>query len=557
LEVKQSGRNYKALCPFHNEKTPSFMISPDRQIWRCFGCGEGGDIFRFIMRYENLEFYEALRVLAEKAGVDIKKGASADQRQFNTLFEIVSTAKDIYKKELRESKKAIDYLKERKLVGKTVADFEVGFAPASSDTVTVKLIKEGYRIEDILRAGLSIKTEYGKYIDRFRNRIMFPIHNHFGKVVGFSGRVMPGERDDIAKYINSPETPIFNKSKILYGFWQSKKPIRKEQKALLVEGQMDFLMLWQRGIESVIATSGTSLTRDHLRGLGRVTNNLVLAFDNDEPGLMAAERVIDMAGARDFNVLVLGLGKYKDPAEAAEGDAEFLKKAIKEAKPAMEHYFDYYLKEEDIKSAAGRKKGIRKVLEKIANLSSGIERVHWLRELSYKVSVPEVELASEMEAFGVVVDESREDVIEGQEVKRKLTRPELIAERILHILSNREDLGESMVGYEDFMPGIYRQIYEALVKKEELLGEAKDIMNLISLYPEFDESFGLGDLDKEEFDTLTKELKYEHLSIIKENLRREIMVAERQNQEKILNEKLKEFDDITRKMQDIRHAKAN
>ncbi|PIR98132.1 MAG: DNA primase, partial [Candidatus Colwellbacteria bacterium CG10_big_fil_rev_8_21_14_0_10_42_22] len=555
LELRPAGKNYKGLCPFHNEKTPSFMVSPDRQIWRCFGCGEGGDIFRFLMRFENLEFYEALRVLAEKAGVDIKKGASADQRQFNTLYEVVNTAKEIYKRELRESKEAIDYLKERNLIGQTVADFEVGFAPRGPEATTMELIKKGYRIEDILRAGLTIKTETGKYIDRFRNRIMFPIHNHFGKVVGFSGRVMPGEREDIAKYMNSPETPIFNKSRVLYGFWQSKKPIRKEQKTLLVEGQMDFLMLWQKGIKETIATSGTALTIDHLRALGRVTNNLVLAFDNDEPGLMAAERVIDMAGSRDFNVLVLNLGKYKDPAEAAEGDVGFLKKAITKSKPAMEYYFDFYLKEEDLKSVANKKTAIRKVLGKIANLSSGVERTHWLRELSYKINIPESELLAEIEALGAPAEEGFERVVEGQDAKKGLSRPELIAERILHILNTRDDLIELVQEYENFIPGVYKQIYDSLSKKEPLTGHAKEVMDLISLYPEFDDSLSTGDLRKEEFKKLLGELEYEYLNLRKDELRREILAFERKNKLEELQKGLKEFDDITRKMQDIRHAK--
>jgi DNA primase len=557
IELKPAGRNYKGLCPFHNEKTPSFIVSPERQIWRCFGCGEGGDIFRFLMRYENLEFYEALRVLAEKAGIDVRRGASADQRQFNTLYEINNAAKDIYKEKLTSSGRVVDYLKSRGLVGKTVAEFEVGFAPPGFDVLTVELLNRGYRIEDIVRAGLAIKTEKGRYLDRFRDRVMFPIHNHFGKVVGFSGRVLPGGDAEMAKYINSPETPIFNKSRVLYGFWRSKRPIHKEQRVLLVEGQMDFLMLWQKGIENVIATSGTSLTQDHLRSLGRATSNLALAFDSDEPGLIAAERVIDMAGAKDFNVLVLNLGKYKDPAEAAEKDVEFLRNAILTAKPAMEYYFDYYLTGSVIKTASGKKDATRRVLEKIANLSSGIERVHWLRELSYKVGVPEAELLEEMEVLNLEQAEDTEYIGQEGGVGRKLARPELIAERILHILSSREDLREAVAGYEGYIPGVYLQIYRALANREELAGEVKEIMDLISLYPDYDESFKVGDVRREELSALLGELEFEHLNAVKERLRREILVAERAGENDVLSKKLKEFDDTTRRMQDIRHADKN
>src|SRR3989344_5533886 len=184
IELKPAGKNQKASCPFHKEKTPSFMVSPDRQLWRCFGCGEGGDVFQFLMRHDNLEFYEALQVLAEKAGVDLRRTSSADQRQLNVLYDTVNAAKEIFQQKLKTSKAATEYLKSRGLTGKTALAFELGFSPPGADTVTVELLNKGYRIEDIVKAGLAVKTETGKYLDRFRRRIIFPIHNHFGKVVG-------------------------------------------------------------------------------------------------------------------------------------------------------------------------------------------------------------------------------------------------------------------------------------------------------------------------------------------------------------------------------------
>jgi len=445
LELKPAGKNQKATCPFHKEKTPSFMVSPDRQMWRCFGCGEGGDIFKFVMRYENLEFYEALRVLAEKAGVDLKHGSSADQRQLNNLYELVSAAKDIFEEHLKNSKEAIAYLKERNITGHTAKEFELGFSPDQTDAVTMELMNRGFRIEDIVRAGFTIKTERGKYLDRFRGRIMFPIHNHFGKPVGFTGRVLPGADDQFGKYVNTPEAPLFNKSRVLYGFWKSKKLVREAKKALLVEGQMDFLQLWQNGITNVVATSGTALTRDHLKALGRVADEVVVAFDKDEAGLKAAERAIDMAGAEDFSVLVMDLEKYKDPADAAQADPEFVKKAIGEARPAMEYYLNYYLPP-TVVSAKDKKVATRSVLGKIAVLSSGVERSHWLRELSYRVATPEKDLASEMDALQSGVEE-REIVSDTPREPRKLTRQDVICEEIIYIASSREDLREKIEKY--------------------------------------------------------------------------------------------------------------
>ena len=554
IELKPAGKNQKASCPFHKEKTPSFMVSPDRQMWRCFGCGEGGDIFKFVMRYENLEFYEALRVLAEKAGVDLKHTSSADQRQLNNLYELISTAKDLFQEHLKNSKEAVAYLKERHLTGQTAKEFELGFSPDLPDAVTVELVNKGFRMEDIVRAGLTIKTERGKYLDRFRGRIMFPIHNHFGKPVGFTGRVLPGADDKFGKYVNTPETPLFNKSRVLYGLWKSKKLVREAKRALLVEGQMDFLQLWQNGITNVVATSGTALTRDHLKALGRVADEVVVAFDKDEAGLKAAERAIDMAGAEDFSVLVMDLGKYKDPSDAAETDPEFVKEAIEKARPAMEHYLNYYLPP-TVVSARDKKVAVRNVLEKIAGLSSGVERSHWLRELSYRVATPEKDLVAEMEALqsGTQTQEVTQGVLPEH---RKLTRQDVICEEIIYIASSREDLREKIEPYTHLMPELYREVFAAMQGKVEPAGEVKEMLEFLSLHPGV-ELRGIGDLESKELERLFQELELEDFDDIKKKLKGEILVAERAGEQKLLNTKLREFDDISRKMQHIKHAKNN
>ena len=303
-----AGKNFKAPCPFHKEKTPSFIVSPERQTWHCFGaCSEGGDVFKFLMKYENLEFYEALKVLAEKAGVELKQISPAEQRQFGILYDINNAAKDFFRKELWKSRESLDYFKKRGLQKETVEEFELGLAPDKFDALTVYLTKADYNVVDIERAGLNFKNDRGSYIDRFRGRLMFPIHNHFGKVVGFSGRIFPQletEKMDVGKYVNSPETTIFNKSRILYGFHKTKNHIKEQQSAVLVEGQMDFLMLYQDGIKNAVATSGTALTIDHLRVLRRFADQLVLSFDSDEAGIKAAERSIDLAHSFDFNTKI-------------------------------------------------------------------------------------------------------------------------------------------------------------------------------------------------------------------------------------------------------------
>jgi DNA primase len=315
VTLTPAGRNFKGLCPFHHEKSPSFMVSPERQSWHCFGCGVGGDAFAFVMRYENLDFSEALRVLAEKTGVELRHENPAEYKYSGLLYDLNDAAKTFFQKKFAASPIAQKYLVERGLTKETIDTFELGWAPNEPEALAMHLLNSGTSPQDLLQAGLAVKTERGMMLDRFRARVMFPIHNHVGRVVGFTGRILPqldpSTRADArsgdtsasasgfvpAKYVNSPETPIFQKSKLIYGFWKSKDAVRAEKRAVLVEGQMDFLMSWQSGVRNVIASSGTALTADHLRALHRLAEELVINFDSDAAGSDAAERAIDLAEA--------------------------------------------------------------------------------------------------------------------------------------------------------------------------------------------------------------------------------------------------------------------
>ena len=552
LDLKPAGKNFKAICPFHQEKTPSFMVSSERQIWHCFGCGEGGDIFKFLMRYENLEFYEALSVLAERAGVELKRLSPADQRQFGILYELNLAAAEFFENSLKNSKKAQEYVKTRGLKEETIKDFMVGFAPNGVDELTVQLINHGFAIEDIVRAGLTIKTERGRYLDRFRGRLMFPIHNHFGKVVGFSGRILPEfDNGKSGKYINSPDTPIFNKSRLLYGFWQSKRNISEEKQALLVEGQMDFLLVWQDGVRNVVATSGTALTSDHLRTLRRVTNKIIMAFDKDEAGAMAAERSIDLAGANDFTVYNLSLGKFEDPADAALGETGFIKKAMKEAKTGMEYYFERYLVPESMESVDKKKLAIRSVLLKIRSLWSPIERSHWIQQLSHKSGIREKELFEELERLAgdkggeqVVAKESRET--------RKLTRRDIIVEQVLSFAAGDNRLKKEVKTLEEYIPPHYKDVFTAIIEGgADTSPQVRSLVDLVTLQSGFLFEVIPEDRLETEFKHLIKELALEYLRAERERVGVEISVAESGDEEKKTIDLLRKFDDILRKMQDI------
>jgi len=410
IRLQPAGKNFKALCPFHNEKSPSFMISPERQTWHCFGCALGGDIFAFLMRYENLEFGEAMRLLAEKAGVDLKFSNSPDYKFSGLLYEINDAATKFFVSKLAEAAVSSAYLKSRGLLDETIHEFEIGWSSNEPEALNLHLLNLGYAPPDIVRAGLAFKSERGFQLDRFRGRLMFPIHNHLGKVVGFTGRILPElDTGQMGKYVNSPETPIFNKSKLLYGFWKSKNAIREANEVFLVEGQMDFLMSYQAGIKNVVASSGTALTAEHLLAMRRLTDQMVINFDSDEAGMAAGERAIDLAQAHDYTVRIVLLGSAKDPAEAIQKDPVSFLKLYKEARPAPEFYFERYLAQfaslspADLLRASGFKKNLRIVLGKIKNMTSPVEQSGWLRELGRRTGIEENALREEeAKTFGSV-----------------------------------------------------------------------------------------------------------------------------------------------------------
>jgi len=520
LKLAPSGKNYKALCPFHKEKTPSFMVSPDRQSWHCFGsCATGGDVIAFLMKYENVEFYDALKVLAEKAGVDLKVTGNRDFQSHNALYAVMAAAEDIYKRNLANSPAIMAYARERGLMPETINEFGLGLAFDTSDGLTRALLKSGYNILDIERAGLTMKTERGTYWDRFRSRLMFPIYNHVGKEVAFTGRILPGNKNpNIGKYVNSPETPIFQKSKIVFGLHKTKNDIRQANQAVLVEGQMDFLMMWQDGIKNVVATSGTALTQDHLTVLRRLADELVLSFDNDEAGQAAAERGIDLAYSLDFSakLLIIEDLKVKDPADLVKENPGRIAELIKNSKPAMEYYFYKYLYknsgEIDLQKI---KKNIKIILSKIKNLASPIDKSNWIKELSNitnTTQMSEATLLEELELIKspVIQVKAEETVTMPLE---KLSRRSLIAQRLLGIMLYLKSDLRALEEHMRYFPAEYASVYNNfLSSKSELRQEdLGEIMNAISLRFSFEnQTIESGDLQKEK-ELLLREIKIEFL----------------------------------------------
>ena len=556
LKLTPAGKNFRAVCPFHQEKTPSLMISPDKQIWHCFGCGNGGDVIKFLMLFENLEFFDALKVLAEKAGMNLDILGGRDFKTYDVIYKVMDAAKEFYRTNLYKSDEVKDYLKDRGLKGETVKEFELGVALDEPDAMSRHLLKKGFSIVDIEKAGLVFKTERGTYWDRFRGRLMFPLYNHVGKVVGFTGRLLPGRDDSkTGKYVNSPETPIFQKSKILYGFHKTKNDIREAKSAILVEGQMDFLMMWQDGVKNVVATSGTALTPEHLKTLKKLTDDLVLSFDSDAAGQAAAERSIDLASGLDFMVklLIIEDPKLKDPADVVKERPGAIAELLKNAKPAMEYYiYKYITKNGQVLDLKKNKQNLKIVLSKIKNLASSIEKNHWIKKLSDISKISESVLMEEMENIKEIqnLNSAKEDPLE--EMETEFSRRDLICQRLIGLAMNDKDVKEKLNGYLEYFPEFYKDLYSG----KKLEGSLEKVAELISLRFSFENANLKEDDLKKEFEQLVHELKLNYLKEKQARLGREADELEAAGKEKEWAEKAKEHKAVTEEIHALKGKSA-
>lgn len=403
MPLQQAGMNFRARCPFHSEKTPSFMVSPDKQIYHCFGCGKGGDLISFVMEMEGLDFIEALRVLAPKAGVILQRQDPKITSKRNKLLDIMDLSSKYYHKillETDEAKYARDYLKQRGVSDETIDEWRIGCGFDSWDGLLNFLRKKGFRDDDIFSAGMISKSNNGnKFFDRFRDRIMFPIRDVNGNVVAFSARVNPQNEagEKMGKYINSPQSILYDKSNILFGLDKAKTEIRKIDYAIIVEGQMDAISAHQAGFKNAVASSGTALTEGQCSLLKRFSKNIKLAFDMDSAGEMAADRGIKELMSHDMNIKVIELEEGKDPDDCIRENPEDWIAAVKNAKPMMEYYFDINLAKYNIEKIDEKKKFTSVLLGIIARIENKIEKDFWLKKLAQKINVEERLLVEALE----------------------------------------------------------------------------------------------------------------------------------------------------------------
>jgi DNA primase len=399
--LKRAGTNFKALCPFHQEKTPSFTVSPQRQTFHCFGCGVGGSVFRFVMDYEHLDFPAAVRKLAARAGVPVieERGASGDDDRQNetrrALLQLHAEATEWFHENLvkeKIGKPARDYLKKRGIDRRIAVDWQIGFAPDSWDAFLTWALDRGYRRPQILQSGLIKPRDEnqpdGEAYDRFRGRIMFPIHNDVGEVIAFSGRVLEKEAEG-AKYLNSPETPLFRKGRVLFGLHKSKRGLIEADCAIVCEGQLDLITVFEAGITNVVAPQGTAFTEDQARILKRFVSEVVLCFDADTAGHKAAERSLDALLQNNLIVRVAEMPAGEDPDSMIRqrGKDEF-EKRIAAARDFFDSWIEHETASTDLDSLGAKMQLARKLADTVARVQDPLMRGEVANKVSARIGVP-------------------------------------------------------------------------------------------------------------------------------------------------------------------------
>ena len=422
VPLRKAGRNYKGLCPFHTEKTPSFVVFPDTQGWHCFGaCSTGGDIFSFIMKRENMTFPEALSVLAERAGIELRpldQAALQEQDSLDRLRAVNAATAQFYHHILMEKgqgEPGRHYLEHRGVKRETMATYQLGYAPQEWHALEQELERQSFDLDTCLEAGVLSRNERGQIYDRFRGRVLFPIRDAQGRVIGFGGRTLG---DDIPKYLNTPQTPLFDKSSILYGIDLARPAIRESGTAVLVEGYMDVIIPYQEGIRNLVASMGTALTEQHFRTLRRSVKTLILALDPDEAGIHAVERGAETARQHlqqevrpvltargmvryeaqlDAEVRVMALPDGLDPDELVLRDRDLWFKALDEAKPVTDFLLDLYAGQVDLETAKGKTTLVERMLPILAAMPSSVEQTHYLQRLAQVVRSDETAIRRDLD----------------------------------------------------------------------------------------------------------------------------------------------------------------
>ncbi len=395
IELKRAGRNYKALSPFSQEKTPSFVVSPEKQIWHDFSSGRGGDMFSFVMETEGLDFKGALELLARQAGVDLSQykgpgraGGATAAKQKERLYAALDLAAKFYQAHFAKNKLAQDYIiKQRHFNKQSVVDFRLGYSPSSGSSLTTFLLGKGFSAAELKKAGLATNRSGRGLGDLFRGRIMIPLMDSTGRVIGFTARQLVQEGAQSPKYINTPSTPLYDKSRHVFGLHLAKEAIRKSQFVVIAEGNLDVIASHQADVRQCVATAGTALTAAQLKALSRFTDDIRLAFDQDKAGLAAAERAIPIAAACGVSLGIITVPAGKDPDELIRQDPAAWQKTIEQPQYVVDWLMDRYAGLLDITSAQGKRAYTDKLLSVVGQLEDSVERDHYLQKIAKTLGV--------------------------------------------------------------------------------------------------------------------------------------------------------------------------
>jgi DNA primase len=446
IQLKRSGRNFKGLSPFTNEKSASFMVSPEKQIWHDFSSGKGGNIFSFIMEIDGVDFKEALSILANKAGVDLSKystgksGALIKNKQ--TAYKALELATKFYQVQLKSSKQALDYvLKTRHFTKSTVLDFRLGYSPNTGNALIKFLLKQGFNIKDLQEAGLATKS-YGNPIDMFRGRLMIPLADSQGRVIGFTARQLIGDESG-PKYINTPQTILYDKSRHVYGLHLAKESIRIAGFCVIVEGNLDVISSHQAGIKQVVATAGTAMTEQQLKILGNLSLDIRLAFDQDSAGQTATERAIPIASKVKANLSVVVINQAKDPDELIQIDPKLWQQAVDKPIYAIDWLIDSYQNNLDLTQAKDKRRFSDILLPVINKLSDSVEKDHYYTQLSNLLGIDKSALVSKSSSFAneqpvkLKTPKISDQVLDSEEIDQNKSRDQLLVICLYNLVSRK------------------------------------------------------------------------------------------------------------------------
>lgn len=552
LELKRTGRNFKALSPWTNERTPSFIISPDKQIWHDFSSGKGGDIFGFIMEVEGMNFREALEFLARKAGVEIETFDSKRSKEIaekkERLRKILQISANFYQHMLIRDKEALRYVfRNRKLSKEIVQEFKIGFAPNGQKTLTNFLLKKGFTINDIRDAGLL--NRFGG--DIFRNRMVIALQDSSGSPVGFTGRVIKDE-PNAPKYLNTPQTLLYDKSSNIFGLSQAKNEIRKAGFVVVVEGNMDVISSHQAGVKNVVATAGTAMTVHHLKALGRFSNDVRLCFDSDQAGISATERAISLGQQAGVELSIITLnqsaGEAKDPDELIQKDLELWKDSILKPQPAIEWIFDQYEKRLNITTVIGKKEFSTNTLKLVENLNDPVEKDFYIEQIAKRIDVSKAILLGKF-------DEKPKTTKPKRRIKIEKANDRFIDEYIyeddLLALAIKEQKFAKMLRklQNNILHGKQRNNILEILKSEdmELLKSFDEYVKILLL--KADERLGnIKGSATDEMKRLIQKVKTQNLQERKENLQEQLENAEIQGDENLKTKILLEIIQLNKEL---------